>query len=103
MVKEKITLHEIITKNLNKYDCLKIKDKQKITSDIVDDIRNTILNDTDLTIYKFGTFRAQNTKERISFNPYTKERIQVPPRKRVQFKTSQIFKKELIKTINDAK
>lgn len=103
MSAEKITLHEIITKNLNEYDCLKSKDKQKIVSDIVDDIRNTLLDGNDLNIYRFGTFRVHDTKECIRFSPYTKERIQVPPRKRVSFRTSQIFKKELINTINNAK
>lgn len=99
MMTERKSLHEIVTNVLNQYDGLTIKERQKIATDIVTEMRETLLKGESLTIYKLGTFRVLDAKAHEGFDPHTKQKIQIPDRKRISFKTAHKFKKQLTENL----
>ena len=77
----------------------KIKKKKNLSSTIVDDffeiIINEVIKNNKVKISSFGTFSILNKKERVGRNPKTKVLAKITSRKVVKFRPSLLLKNKL--------
>ena len=77
---------------------------KKISENLIDDflftVVDTLKDEKQLKLSKFGTFSIRNKKSRIGRNPLTKEKKTITERIVVLFKASKEFK-DLVNTKND--
>ena len=71
------------------------KDLEKFTEIILKEIKRTLRRGERVELRGFGVFSTNKQKARISRNPKTKETIQVPEKKTIQFKMSKKWFKKL--------
>ncbi|GAB4547711.1 MAG: HU family DNA-binding protein [Anaerolineae bacterium] len=57
----------------------------KIVNEVIETITNSLKSGEKVTLTGFGTFEVRVTKARTGTNPRTKEKIQIPERKRPVF------------------
>lgn len=68
---------------------------RQITDAFFDVIKGMLKEGHDVKIRNFGSWNLTSCGERRARNPKTGELVVVPPAKRVRFKVSQSFKKEI--------
>jgi integration host factor subunit alpha len=77
---------------------------KKISENLINDflltVIDTLKDEKQLKLSKFGTFSIRNKKSRIGRNPLTKEKKTITERIVVLFKASKEFK-DLVNTKND--
>lgn len=54
-------------------------------------IKDSLKKDEKVMISGFGTFKIKNRREKNYYNPKTREKITLPPKKAVKFKASKNF------------
>jgi len=64
-------------------------------------IQNGLMAGERVNLTGFGTFEVLNTKARIGTNPHTKQKIRIPPGRRITFRTARILKTLLQTKIPD--
>ena len=69
--------------------------EEKVTDVVLDAImavvKDTLSKDGEIIIKKFGSFKVKNRAARVSRNPKTGEKINVPSKKVASFKFSKSF------------
>ena len=73
------------------------KDLEKITSIILNEIKNTLQKGERVELRGFGIFSTNTQKARLSRNPRTGEKVNTPEKKTIHFKMA----KDLFKKLND--
>lgn len=68
------------------------KEAQIAVETLIDTIKKSLKKKDSVTISGFGTFRVKETKARTGINPKTKEKIQIPAKKKVTFRASKDLK-----------
>ena len=94
--KENLIVDERTEKEYNPFHLL-LKDLNKFTNIILDEIKQTLKRGERVELRGFGAFSTNVQKERISRNPKTGEKVNTPEKKTIHFKMS----KDLFKKIND--
>lgn len=68
-------------------------------SDLVDavlnEVNNALVENSEVKISSFGTFRVKSKKARVGRNPKTKKEVPITARKVVSFYVSNILKKRI--------
>ena len=80
---------EAISENVG----LSLTDSSLIIEEIFEFILNELEKGDDVKISSFGTFSVRHKKSRIGRNPKTKESYIIKPRKKLNFRASNILKK----------
>jgi len=91
---EKVPLNDILKKIAQEQE-LEESTVKKVSSKIFEEIVNFVKTgniDDELRITNFGKFVIYRSKEKRGINPRTKERIMIPAKKRVKFRTFGILK-----------
>lgn len=60
---------------------------------VLQSIASSLINDQEVQIRRFGTFKVVRSSARIARNPKTNVQITLPPKDRIRFKPSDILKK----------
>ena len=94
-----ITKSKILKKLKKNYPNFLIKDLEKFTDIILNEIKFTIKRGERVELRGFGIFSTKIQKARISRNPKTGEKINTPEKKTIHFKMA----KELFKKLNNEK
>ena len=72
---------------------------KRIAENLLDDFLNILLDELikkkKVKIAKFGTFVLRHKKSRVGRNPKTLEKIEVPEKRSIIFKSSKEWKKKL--------
>ena len=76
-------------------DLLSEEDLEKSTNIILNFISETLHKGDRVEIRNFGTFSTRKREKRISRNPKTNEKVEVPEKKTVHFKMSKKWFKDL--------
>ena len=63
--------------------------------EVLSEIREALVDEEDVKLTGFGTFKVHNKKERMGRNPKTKEPAVISARKTVSFRASPILKKKV--------
>jgi nucleoid DNA-binding protein len=67
------------------------KEAELLVSKIFELIKNALKNNEKVMISGFGTFKTKSMLEKQYYNPKTKEKNTLPPRKVIRFKVSKKF------------
>lgn len=86
---------EIINKISKNFPNLYKKDINKLFDILLSEITKALKNGERVELRDVMTFEARVQKERISLNPKTLEKVQVPEKKTILFKCSKEWKKKL--------
>lgn len=62
---------------------------------VLDEINNSLVENGEVKISSFGTFKVKSKKARVGRNPKTKEEVPISARKVVSFYVSNILKKRI--------
>lgn len=62
---------------------------------ILDLILDTLIEDKQLIFYKKFSLKIQERKEKVGINPKTKEKVKIPARNIIKFKTSKHILKKI--------
>jgi DNA-binding protein HU-beta len=65
---------------------------QRILNTVLDTIVEAVGDDRKVMLQNFGTFSSYMSKERMGVHPITREKISIPPKRRIRFKASEAFK-----------
>ena len=71
------------------------KDTQKLVNSLVDAMGDTFQEDNAILVPNFGVFETKKKMERIMVNPSTGQRMLVPPKLVLNFKTNPTWKDKL--------
>ena len=86
---------EIINKISKNFPNLYKKDINKLFDILLSEIIKALKNGERVELRDVMTFETRIQKERISLNPKTLEKVQVPEKKTILFKCSKEWKKKL--------
>ena len=86
---------EIINKISKNFPNLYKKDINKLFDILLSEITKALKNGERVELRDVMTFEARVQKERISLNPKTLEKVQVPEKKTILFKCSKEWKNKL--------
>ena len=86
---------EIINKISKNFPNLYKKDINKLFDILLSEITKALKNGERVELRDVMTFEARVQKERISLNPKTLEKVQVPEKKTILFKCSKEWKKKI--------
>jgi nucleoid DNA-binding protein len=76
---------------------LTARDVRIVVEQLLEEVKNCLVDDKHLEIRGFGTFQVKNHKAQKTRNPKTNEEVHVPSRKKAVFKVSREFNKPLTK------
>jgi integration host factor subunit alpha len=62
---------------------------------VLDEVNNALVENNEVKISSFGTFRVKSKKARVGRNPKTKKEVPITARKVVSFYVSNILKKRI--------
>ncbi|MDO8302858.1 MAG: HU family DNA-binding protein [Sedimentisphaerales bacterium] len=68
---------------------------KSIVQSFLDEIMAELSNDNRLEFRDFGVFETRTRVARVAQNPKTLERVKVPPKRTVKFKTGRLLKEKL--------
>lgn len=72
------------------------KDVAILVGEFIDCLKDAIQQDEPIRFHGFGIFELYASKRTKGRNPQTGESIQIPPRKKVKFRTSKSFADSVI-------
>jgi len=72
------------------------KDAATLTNEFIDCLKDVIKDGEPIRFHGFGIFELYASKRRKGRNPQTGESIDIPPRKKVKFRTSKSFADQVI-------
>ncbi|MDP1765411.1 MAG: integration host factor subunit beta [Methylotenera sp.] len=87
-----MTRSELIQKLRDKFSHLTLEDVNISVKVILDEISNTLAEGSRAEIRGFGTFKINHKPPRISRNPRTGERVEVPEKYVPNFKAGHILR-----------
>ena len=90
-----VSRSEIINKISKNFPNLYKKDLNKFLEIIIFEITKALANNERVELRDVMTFETRRQKKRISLNPKTLEKVEVPEKKNIQFKCSKEWKKKL--------
>jgi len=67
------------------------KEETATIKEAVELVKRELSAGEDVTLYRFGTFKAKTAKARNARNPHTGEAVSVPERKVVRFHASKVW------------
>jgi len=92
-------MHTVTKKELVDRIADKTKNKRVIVKEIVQTFLSEVVNELGtgnrLEFRDFGVFEVRNRAARIAQNPKTLERVEVPPKRTVKFKSGRMMKIKL--------
>ena len=88
------TKKELVDRIADKTQVKRILVKNTIQS-FLDEITNELADGNRLEFRGFGVFETLKTESRIAQNPKTLEKIQVPSKRKVKFKTGSLLEQKL--------
>ena len=68
---------------------------ERLVNAIFDEMRMALCNGSRIEFRGFGSFQVREYKSMVARNPRTGEPVQVPPRRRVRFRMSDLIFKRL--------
>jgi DNA-binding protein HU-beta len=89
-----MTRQELI-KELSAKVGLSRKDCDAVVTAMLDEIEKTLIRGGKYTQTGFGSFSTVDCKERVGRNPFTKQKMLYPKKRKMKFKPSSVFKGEL--------
>lgn len=92
-----MTKSALINAMTEKVKDLTRKQVEVIVNTIFDGMKNALAKGEKIEIRGFGNFRLKQRNSKVARNPKTGEKVEVPPKKVVHFKTSKPFHKALNK------
>tara|TARA_B100000524_G_scaffold343392_1_gene239453 strand:- start:421 stop:723 length:303 start_codon:yes stop_codon:yes gene_type:complete len=84
-----------IVSNINNVLGLSSKNIQKIIEDLIEILKDTLVNQNKVSIKNFGTFIIIHKKSRIGRNPKTNQKFNIVARNIVKFKASTFLKRKI--------
>ena len=90
-----VSRSEIINKISKNFPNLYKKDLNKFLEIIIFEITKALANNERVELRDVMTFETRRQKKRISLNPKTLEKIEVPEKRAIIFKSSKEWKKKL--------
>ena len=90
-----VSRSEIISKLAKNFPNLYKKDIDKLFNILIFEITKALSNNERVELRDIMMFEARTQKKRISLNPRTLEKVEVPEKKTILFKTSKEWKKKL--------
>lgn len=90
-----VSRSEIINKISKNFPNLYKKDLNKFLEIIIFEITKALANNERVELRDVMTFETRRQKKRISLNPKTLEKIEVPEKRAIIFKPSKEWKKKL--------
>ncbi len=90
-----VSKSEIINKISKNFPNLYKKDIDKLFNILIFEITKALSNNERVELRDIMMFEARTQKKRISLNPRTLEKVEVPEKKTILFKTSKEWKKKL--------
>ena len=96
MIKSKISnlTKSDISKEIHKKIGLSVPYASELTNDIIIAIKH-LINENEINIKNFGTFKTKKKKERIGRNPKTNEKYKILSQKSLSFICSKKFNNEI--------
>ena len=91
-----MTKSELIAKIAAKLPNLTVKDIERIVNVVFDKLTEALANGDRIEIRGFGAFSIRTRKPRVAINPKNKNRVNVPEKNMIHFKTG----KELHNLLN---
>lgn len=71
------------------------KDCAAVLDAMLEEIFSSLDDDGKYTQSEFGTFDTHTSKERIGINPFTKQKMRYPKKRKMRFKPAKLFKDTL--------
>jgi DNA-binding protein HU-beta len=65
------------------------KETRLVLESILNNIKAALIQEEEVRLFQFGTFKTQSNKARTGRNPKTGEVMQIPERQSVRFKASE--------------
>ncbi len=93
--KEKTLYTDVIKKIASGNEKVTQEMAKKVIDGFLEHVKASIMDGKDLTIVKFGTFKAVTLKAREGRNPSTGAPLSIPEKKTMRFAVSSVFKKTL--------
>tara|TARA_Y100000591_G_C21561282_1_gene558687 strand:+ start:364 stop:654 length:291 start_codon:yes stop_codon:yes gene_type:complete len=90
-----VSRSEIISKLAKNFPNLYKKDIDKLFNILIFEITKALSNNERVELRDIMMFEARTQKKRISLNPRTLEKVEVPEKKTILFKTSKEWKRKL--------
>ena len=90
-----VSKSEIINKISKNFPNLYKKDINKLFDILIFEITKALKNGERVELRDVMMFEARNQKKRMSLNPRTLEKVEVPEKKNILFKCSKEWKKKL--------
>ena len=72
---------------------------KRIVQSFLDEIVNELAKDNRLEFRDFGVFETRTRAARVAQNPKTLQRVQVPAKRTVKFKTGRLMKQKLASVV----
>ena len=94
---------ELLQKLCNLYPNILRKDMKNILKIIIDEMANALSENKNIEIRNFGTYRLIKRKARVGRNPKNSEKVYIPEKKAIKWKTSKDFFKRLNKNFTESK
>ena len=92
---------ELLQKLCNLYPNVLRRDMKNILKIIVDEMINALSKNKNIEIRNFGTYKIINRKARIARNPKNLEKVDIPEKKAIKWKTSKDFFRRLNKNFTE--
>ena len=89
-----VTKKELIDRIAEKTQAKRVVVK-RIVQSFLDEVVNELANDNRLEFRDFGVFETRTRAARVAQNPKTLERVPVPAKRTVKFKTGRLLKLKL--------
>ena len=96
-----ITKKELIDRIAEKTQAKRIVVK-RIVQSFLDEVIDELANNNRLEFRDFGVFETRTRAARVAQNPKTLERVQVPAKRTVKFKTGRLMKQKLSEPVSAA-
>ena len=84
-----------ISNNINSTIGLSLKNIQKISDDIIQILKDILVEQKRINIKNFGSFKIDHKKQRLGRNPKTKEDFIINKRNVIKFKLSNHLKQRI--------
>lgn len=75
------------------------KDVSIVLNTALETISSSLLNDENVQLAGFGTFEVKRTQNKVGSHPQTHAPIQIPERRKVNFRISKVWKDLMSKTV----
>ena len=72
-----------------------MKDTEEIVDEFINYVKNRLVQNEDVVIHGFGTFKTKLRDARTARNPQTGETIEVPAKYALTFKPTSVLKAEI--------